>query len=233
MAYVEMKCPNCGAPMTGDGNRFTCPHCGTAILNVIDAKIDSDVTVMSAEEFTARLEANKKSFVINVNDRLEEFDVDTMVTNKKIKTREFACKRRIQRRRIRFEGYTARQVFSVERLYYLASMRVKTNLNLPIAPSISAVKRVRGKSKRSTTARCPRRRADERDLPQNPRILPWQRTRKKRNRRNKQIVCRRALRRSGNVRQKMCQNYPQAAHVANALRGETPARSELRRKRRV
>lgn len=85
MAYVEMKCPNCGAPMTGEGNRFTCPHCGTAILNVIDAKINSDVTVMSAEEFTAKLEANKKSFVINVNDRLEEFDVDTMVTNKKIK----------------------------------------------------------------------------------------------------------------------------------------------------
>lgn len=131
MAYVEMKCPNCGAPMTGDGNRFTCPHCGTAILNVIDAKIDSDVTVMSAEEFTARLEANKKSFVINVNDRLEEFDVDTMVTNKKIKDAGICLTNG------EFNGveYALKDIprdkyFSVERLYYLASMRVKNEFEL-------------------------------------------------------------------------------------------------------
>lgn len=131
MAYVEMKCPNCGAPMTGDGNRFTCPHCGTAILNVIDAKIDSDVTVMSAEEFTAKLEANKKSFVINVNDRLEEFDVDTMVTNKKIKDAGICLTNG------EFNGveYALKDIprdkyFSVERLYYLASMRVKNEFEL-------------------------------------------------------------------------------------------------------
>lgn len=111
---------------------------------------------MSAEEFTAKLEANKKSFVINVNDRLEEFDVDTMVTNKKIKDAGICLISG------EFNGveYALKDIprdkyFSVERLYYLASMRVKTNLNLPIAPSISAVKRVRGKSKRSTTARLP------------------------------------------------------------------------------
>ena len=131
MAYVEMKCPNCGAPMNGDGNRFICSHCGTAILNVIDAKIDSDVTVMSAQEFTEKLEASKKSFVINVNDRIEEFDVDTMVINKKIKDAE-ACLANGE-----YDGvsYALRDVprdkyFSVERLCYLASMRVKNEFGL-------------------------------------------------------------------------------------------------------
>lgn len=86
---------------------------------------------MSAEEFTARLEANKKSFVINVNDRLEEFDVDTMVTNKKIKDAGICLTNG------EFNGveYALKDIprdkyFSVERLYYLASMRVKNEFEL-------------------------------------------------------------------------------------------------------
>lgn len=82
---VDMKCPNCGAPMTGDGSKFSCPHCGTVMFDVVEAKIDEDVTVITAEEFARKLAENKRSFIINVNDRLEEFDVDTMVANKKIK----------------------------------------------------------------------------------------------------------------------------------------------------
>lgn len=131
MAYVEMKCPNCGAPMNGDGNRFVCSHCGTSVLNVIDAKIDSDVTVMSAQEFTEKLEASKKSFVININNRLEEFDVDTMVINKKIKDAEaYLADGRYYDAEMVLRYVPRDKYFSVERLIYLASKEVRNEFDL-------------------------------------------------------------------------------------------------------
>ena len=131
MALVEMKCPNCGAPMRGEGSCFVCSHCGTSVLNVIDAKIDSDVTIMSAEEFAAKLEEGKKSFVINVNDRFEEFDVDTMVINKKIKDAGEALERgeydSVERL---LSGVPRAKYFAVERLIFLASKCAKNEFGL-------------------------------------------------------------------------------------------------------
>ena len=219
MAYVEMKCPNCGAPMTGDGNRFTCPHCGTAILNVIDAKIDSDVTVMSAEEFTAKLEANKKSFVINVNDRLEEFDVDTMVTNKKIKDAGICLISG------EFNGveYALKDIprdkyFSVERLYYLASMRVKNEFELTDYSCDIGGKR--GSWEKQTQYDRALALADEQTKETYRKIREYclgkERVRNEIDEINKLFAVG-LYDEAVTYAKKMCQNYPQAAHAWQTL----------------
>lgn len=80
-----MKCPNCRGEMTLINGQFTCPFCRTTLLNIVDAKIDADVTVMSPDEFAKRIEESKRQFVVNINDNLQVFDINTMVINKKIK----------------------------------------------------------------------------------------------------------------------------------------------------
>ena len=40
------------------------------ILNIVDAKIDADVTVMSPDEFARKIEESKRQFVVNINDNL-------------------------------------------------------------------------------------------------------------------------------------------------------------------
>ena len=127
---VDMKCPNCGAPMTGDGGKFSCPHCGTVMFDVVEAKIDEDVTVITAEEFAQKLAENKRSFVINVNDRLEEFDIDTMVANKKIKdATEYLAKGEFENVKSALFGVNDK-LFSVARLLYLSSMKVHDEYEL-------------------------------------------------------------------------------------------------------
>lgn len=85
MAIVQMKCPNCGGNMLFHNNQFECPYCYTILLNIVDATIDGDVTIMDVDEFSQKLEASKRQFVVNINDRLMVGDVDTMVINKKLK----------------------------------------------------------------------------------------------------------------------------------------------------
>lgn len=127
---VDMKCPNCGAPMTGDGGKFSCPHCGTVMFDVVEAKIDEDVTVITAEEFAQKFAENKRSFVINVNDRLEEFDIDTMVANKKIKdATEYLAKGEFENVKSVLFGVNDK-LFSVARLLYLSSMKVHDEYEL-------------------------------------------------------------------------------------------------------
>ncbi len=84
MALVQMKCPNCGGVMKTEREQFVCPNCRTMILNIVDAKIDADVTVMSPEEFAKEIAKSKRRFVVNVNNNLQVFDVKTRVINKKI-----------------------------------------------------------------------------------------------------------------------------------------------------
>lgn len=84
MAVVEMKCPNCGGKMGLINNQFMCPNCRTMILNIMDAKIDADVTVMSPDEFAKKIEESKRQFVVNINDNIQVFDVQTKIINKKI-----------------------------------------------------------------------------------------------------------------------------------------------------
>ena len=85
MAIVQMKCPSCGGNMLYNHNQFECPYCHTILLNIIDAKIDGDVTIMGADEFSKKLEESKRQFVVNIHDRLEVGDVGTMVANKNLK----------------------------------------------------------------------------------------------------------------------------------------------------
>lgn len=84
MAIVQMKCPNCGGAMEFVNNQYVCPHCNSIVLNIVDAKIDADVSIIDAEEFARKIEESKRQFVVRINDRLEVFDVDTKIINKKI-----------------------------------------------------------------------------------------------------------------------------------------------------
>ncbi len=127
---VDMKCPNCGAPMTGDGSKFSCPHCGTVMFDVVEAKIDEDVTVIAAEEFAQKLAENKRSFIINVNNKLEEFDVDTMVANKKIKdATEYLANGEFHKVSESLQGVNS-NLFAVIRLLYLAIMKARDEYEL-------------------------------------------------------------------------------------------------------
>ena len=84
MAVVEMKFPNCGGKMGLINNQFMCPNCRTMVLNIMDAKIDADVTVMSPDEFAKKIEESNRQFVVNINDNIQVFDVQTKIINKKL-----------------------------------------------------------------------------------------------------------------------------------------------------
>ena len=85
MALVTNKCPSCGSNMKMVNGQFECEACGTMLFHITEAKIDADVTVMSPEEFERVLEASKSQMVVNINDKFQVLDVDTLVINKKIK----------------------------------------------------------------------------------------------------------------------------------------------------
>ena len=130
MSIVQMKCPTCGGSMSLENNQLACPYCGTMILNIIDAKIDADVNVMSPEEFARKIEESKRQFVIKLDNELKVFDVDTIIYNKKIKdaTEQLLCG---------FYGEVEKTltdvpdtILAAERLRYLAEFKVKNEYEL-------------------------------------------------------------------------------------------------------
>ena len=86
MSVVQIKCANCGALVDNLENQiqFRCSHCGALVLNIVDAELKDGVEIVTPEDLDNFLAENKQSFVINVGDRLEEFDIDTKVINKTI-----------------------------------------------------------------------------------------------------------------------------------------------------
>lgn len=130
MAIVQMKCPNCGGTMGLVNNQFKCPNCRTMILNIVDAKIDADVTVMSPDEFARKIEESKRQFIVNINDNLKVFDVNTMVINKKIQDATQALEAgRFDTVKSILEGVPD-DILSVERLRFLADFKVTNEYEL-------------------------------------------------------------------------------------------------------
>lgn len=124
MAIVEMRCPNCGGIMDLVDNQLKCRNCRTTMLNIVDAKIDADVTVMSPEEFAKKINESKRRFVVNLNDDFKVFDIDTMVINKKIQDATTALeKRKFDKVEPLLSG-VPHNIFSAERLRFLAHYSV-------------------------------------------------------------------------------------------------------------
>lgn len=125
-----MKCPNCGGQMTAKNNQFVCEHCGTITLRILDAKIDDDVDVMSAEEFSDRLEKSKRQFVVRVNQEIEVFDIDTRVINQRIKIASELLEKGDYDQAYKELIPIDRPILAVERLRYLAHYKVKNEYEL-------------------------------------------------------------------------------------------------------
>ncbi len=87
MAFVDMKCPNCGAPLGHgiSGDRFECPYCHSIILNIVDAKINADVDIIDAQTFARKLEESRRMFLVRADDGIKVFDSQTAIINKRIK----------------------------------------------------------------------------------------------------------------------------------------------------
>lgn len=130
MAIVQMKCPNCGGIMELSNNQFICPNCRTMMLNIVDAKIDADVTVISPDEFAKKIEDSKRQFIVNINDNLKVFDIDTMVINKKIQDATECLNNRKFSEVISCLNGVSSNILSVERLRYLAEFRVENEYEL-------------------------------------------------------------------------------------------------------
>lgn len=84
MATISTKCPNCGGAMKLKDSLLQCPYCETIFLHIADAKIESEVAVISPAKFAKKIEASKRQFVIKINEKLQVFDIDTKVINKRI-----------------------------------------------------------------------------------------------------------------------------------------------------
>ena len=63
---------------------FVCGYCGAMVLNVIDAKIDDDVTVMSADEFEKAIQSSATQIVVKIDDEVKIIDAHTAIANKRI-----------------------------------------------------------------------------------------------------------------------------------------------------
>lgn len=130
MAVVEMKCPNCGGKMGLTNNQFMCPNCRTMVLNIMDAKIDADVTVMSPDEFAKKIEESKRQFVVNINDNIQVFDVQTRIINKKIADASLALEHGEYEQVGILLKDVPTNIFSAERLRYLAEFRARNEYEL-------------------------------------------------------------------------------------------------------
>lgn len=130
MAVLSTKCPNCGATMTLINDQLVCPKCRTSLLQIADAKIDGDVTIMGADEFVKKLEASKRQFIININDKLQIGDVETMVINKKIKdAQSYLDIGEYYEAQKTLYGISDK-ILSAERVRFLADMQVTTETQL-------------------------------------------------------------------------------------------------------
>ena len=131
MALLQMQCPNCCGAMVVDNNQIKCQYCGTMILNIVDAKIDADVSIISPVEFAKKIEESKNQFVIHIKEKqYEVFDVKTKVINKRIAD---ACA--LLEAGNFNEVYTAlngvpNDILSAERLRYLAAYHAKNEAEL-------------------------------------------------------------------------------------------------------
>lgn len=84
MSQVNNTCPKCGANMQFKNGSFVCGYCGAMVLNVIDAKIDDDVTVMSADEFEKAIQSSATQIVVKIDDEIKIIDAHTAIANKRI-----------------------------------------------------------------------------------------------------------------------------------------------------
>ncbi len=130
MPLVEMKCPNCGGEMAVQNNQFVCQHCRTMILNIVDEKINADVTIMTPDEFAREIEKSKRKFVLNINDNLSVFDIETKIINKRISDAEkFLSEGAFVRVAGALDG-VPNNILSAARLRYLAELEVKNEYEL-------------------------------------------------------------------------------------------------------
>ncbi len=130
MAIVHMKCPKCGGTMVYENNQFRCPYCNLMMLNIVDAKIDADVTVMSPDDFAKRIEESKKQFVVHINDDFKVFDVNTMVINKQLKDATAILALGNFDAVLSYLSNVPSNILSAERLKFLAEYRAKNEYEL-------------------------------------------------------------------------------------------------------
>lgn len=127
---TQVQCPKCGATMRLVNNQFVCPNCNTMILNIMDTKIDSDVMVMSPNEFAKKIEKGKKRFVVNIHDKFEVFDVETKIINKKIADATAMLEQgNFDSIKNTLDGVPD-TVLSAERLRYLSAYEVRNEFEL-------------------------------------------------------------------------------------------------------
>ena len=101
-------------------------------MNIIDAKIDGDVTIMSPDEFAKKLEESKRQYIVNIDDNLKVLDVDTMVINKKIQDASKCLEDgNFEMVKDLLKGLP-KNILSVERLKFLAEFKVKNEFELSL-----------------------------------------------------------------------------------------------------
>lgn len=96
MSLLEIRCANCGALIenVAEHGQYRCSYCGALIINIVDANIKDGVEIVTPEEMEDYIAKNRKSFVINLGDRIEEFDVEARIINKKIADSESCLEKR-------------------------------------------------------------------------------------------------------------------------------------------
>ena len=93
MSLVDMKCLNCGGPMTYADGHYTCSYCGALVLKIIDAKIEADVERLDAKEFEKRLEESKHAFLVRVEEGVKVLDAKTAIINRRLQNAKELIKR--------------------------------------------------------------------------------------------------------------------------------------------
>lgn len=85
MALVQMNCKNCGAPLERQGDAYVCPHCGSRVLDILDASVEAGADIVTPAEFGERLKAQKTAFVVDFGDTLRAFDAQTEAWNAQLR----------------------------------------------------------------------------------------------------------------------------------------------------
>ena len=84
MALVEMKCQNCGAPLTERKNGYVCPHCGSFQLFIVDQDEEISALSMPLEEFRQKIKEKQRTFILSRDGALKAVDIDSAIVRKKI-----------------------------------------------------------------------------------------------------------------------------------------------------
>lgn len=129
---VNNVCPNCGGVMEIVNNQFRCAHCWTTFFDIVDSKIDCDVSVMSPEEFGKMIDKNRKQFIVRIDEEVKVFNVDNVIINKKIKDATMALEKGLfEEVAIILSGIKAK-ILSVERLILLSMFNAKNEYELSL-----------------------------------------------------------------------------------------------------